>query len=94
MDLIWLFLALELTSLPTYVLVTMSTRGTRSQEAGVKYFFLGALGAAVFLYGFALIYGGTGSTKFVDIASIISQQGINQITLAGMILAIIGVFFF
>ncbi|MBX3315628.1 MAG: NADH-quinone oxidoreductase subunit N [Phycisphaeraceae bacterium] len=92
-DLIWLFLALELTSLPTYVLVTMSTRGTRSQEAGVKYFFLGALGAAVFLYGFALIYGGTGSTKFVDIASIIAQQGINQITLAGMILAIIGVSF-
>lgn len=96
-DLIWLFLALELTSLPTYVLVTMSTRGTRSQEAGVKYFFLGALGAAIFLYGFALIYGGTGSTKFVEISSIIAgsngEGGMNPITLAGMILAIIGVSF-
>lgn len=96
-DLIWLFLALELTSLPTYVLVTMSTRGTRSQEAGVKYFFLGALGAAIFLYGFALIYGGTGSTKFVEIASTIAGPngggGMNPITLAGMILAIIGVSF-
>jgi hypothetical protein len=59
-DLIWLFLALELTSLPTYIMVTISTRGTRSQEAGVKYFFLGALGAAVFLYGFALLYGACG----------------------------------
>jgi len=92
-DLIWLFLALELTSLPTYVMVTMSTRGTRSQEAGVKYFFLGALGAAVFLYGFALIYGGTGSTKFVEIASSISENGLGPITLAGMVLAIIGVSF-
>lgn len=92
-DLIWLFLALELTSLPTYVLVTMSTRGTRSQEAGVKYFFLGALGAAIFLYGFALIYGGTGSTRFVDISAAIADHGMNPITLAGMILAIIGVSF-
>lgn len=92
-DLIWLFLALELTSLPTYVMVTMSTRGTRSQEAGVKYFFLGALGAAIFLYGFALIYGGTGSTKFVEIASTISEKGLGPITLAGMVLSIIGVSF-
>ena len=92
-DLIWLFLALELTSLPTYVMVTMSTRGTRSQEAGVKYFFLGALGAAIFLYGFALIYGGTGSTKFVEIASAISEKGMGPITLAGMVLSIIGVSF-
>lgn len=92
-DLIWLFLALELTSLPTYVMVTMSTRGTRSQEAGVKYFFLGALGAAIFLYGFALIYGGTGSTRFIEIASSISENGLNQITLAGIILSIIGVSF-
>lgn len=92
-DLIWLFLALELTSLPTYVMVTMSTRGTRSQEAGVKYFFLGALGAAIFLYGFALIYGGTGSTKFVEIAASISDKGLGPITLAGMVLAIIGVSF-
>ncbi|MEL7474551.1 MAG: proton-conducting transporter membrane subunit, partial [Planctomycetota bacterium] len=89
-DLIWLFLALELTSLPTYVMVTMSTRGTRSQESGVKYFFLGALGAAIFLYGFALLYGGTGSTLLVGngsepgIAEVIAEQvrtrgGINPI---------------
>jgi len=61
-DLIWLFLALELTSLPTYVMVSMSTNRSSSQEAGVKYFFLGALGAATFLYGFAMLYGATGTT--------------------------------
>ena len=48
----------------------MSTARNRSREAGVKYFFLGALGAAVFLYGFALIYGGTGSTNLNAIASL------------------------
>jgi NADH-quinone oxidoreductase subunit N len=83
-DLIWLFLALELTSLPTYIMVAMSTSRNQSREAGVKYFFLGALGAAVFLYGFALIYGGTGETKLNDIAAVIS------LTLTGVFLALLG----
>ena len=62
-DLICLFLALELTSLPTYVMVAISTRRAESQEAGVKYFFLGAFGAAIFLYGFTLLYGVAGTTQ-------------------------------
>jgi NADH-quinone oxidoreductase subunit N len=89
-DLIWLFLALELTSLPTYIMVAMSTSRNQSREAGVKYFFLGALGAAIFLYGFALIYGGTGETKLNDIAAVIHAQGINSLTMVGAILAIFG----
>lgn len=95
-DLIWLFLALELTSLPTYIMVTISQSGragARSQEAGVKYFFLGALGAAVFLYGFALIYGGTGSTKLPEIAQAFDQHPGNTITILGFLLAILGVGF-
>lgn len=92
-SLIWLFLALELTSLPTYIMVTISTRGTRSQEAGVKYFFLGALGAAFFLYGFALIYGGTGATHFSDIAASVRANGMNPILTLGMLISLIGVFF-
>lgn len=92
-DLVWLFLALELTSLPTYIMVAISTSRNRGREAAVKYFFLGALGAAIFLYGFALIYGGTGSTNFNVIASVIRDQGLNTITLAGLLLAILGVGF-
>ncbi|MCB9844842.1 MAG: NADH-quinone oxidoreductase subunit N [Phycisphaeraceae bacterium] len=93
-DLIWLFLALELTSLPTYVMVTISTRGTASQEAGVKYFFLGALGAAIFLYGFALIYGSTGSTDLVAIRSAVDAAGaINPMLAIGLLLALVGVSF-
>ncbi|MFG0326685.1 MAG: NADH-quinone oxidoreductase subunit N [Phycisphaerales bacterium JB037] len=96
-DLIWLFLALELTSLPTYVMVTISTRGTRSQEAGVKYFFLGALGAAIFLYGFAMLYGGTGTTDLTEIREILFEQGsttgLNPLALVGIVMSIIGIGF-
>jgi NADH-quinone oxidoreductase subunit N len=95
-DLIWLFLALELTSLPTYIMVTISRTGragSRSQEAGVKYFFLGAFGAAIFLYGFALLYGGTGTTNLAQMRDIFLAEGINPIAMLGMLLALIGVGF-
>lgn len=67
-DLVWLFLALELTSLPTYVMIATTRDRIAAQESAVKYFFLGAMSAAVFLYGFALIYGATGFTEFAGIA--------------------------
>jgi len=93
-DLIWLFLALELTSLPTYIMVTMSTPRHASQEAGVKYFFLGALGAAVFLYGFTLLYGATGSTNLNEIRRALAEAGeLDGLALAGMLLSILGVCF-
>ena len=92
-SLIWLFLALELTSLPTYVMVTISTRGTRSHEAGVKYFFLGALGAAFFLYGFALIFGGSGATHFIDIAHVVARDGMNPTLTLGVLISIVGIAF-
>ncbi|GAB4109035.1 MAG: hypothetical protein Kow00105_17310 [Phycisphaeraceae bacterium] len=98
-DLVWLFLALELTSLPTYVLVATSRDRAEAQESAVKYFFLGALSAAIFLYGFALIYGATGSTDFVKIAEITKTQiaangdNVPGLLLMGMVLAIVGVCF-
>ncbi|MEQ8317177.1 MAG: NADH-quinone oxidoreductase subunit N [Phycisphaerales bacterium] len=92
-DLIWLFLALELTSLPTYVMVAMSSSRGRAQEAGVKYFYLGALGAATFLYGFVMLYGGTGTLKLDVMAGIIAAEGINNITMIGLLLSIAGLAF-
>ncbi|MBL0871070.1 MAG: NADH-quinone oxidoreductase subunit N [Phycisphaerales bacterium] len=96
-DLVWLFLALELVSLPTYIMVATSTSKNASMEAGVKYFFLGALGAATFLYGFALIYGATGATNLVQIHSAFAAQiaagGLNTIGIVGLILAVVGVSF-
>jgi NADH-quinone oxidoreductase subunit N len=92
-DLIWLFLALELTSLPTYVLVATSRQNIKAPEAGVKYFFLGAFAAAIFLYGFALIYTATGTTDLHQIHDIIAQQGLTPLALTGMVLAVVGIAF-
>ena len=65
-DLIVLFLGLEILSLAVYVLVAMHLRRAESQEAGIKYFVLGAFASAFLLYGIALIYGATGSVNLAD----------------------------
>src|SRR5438874_11878284 len=59
-DIILLFLGIELASLPTYIMVSISRPIPAAQEAGVKYFFLGALAAAIMLFGFSYLYGTTG----------------------------------
>ncbi len=96
-DLIWLFLALELTSLPTYVMVAISRPSPKAQEAAVKYFFLGALAAALFLYGFALLYGSAGSMELTVIREEFAKQaaggGLDRLAIVGMILALLGVSF-
>ena len=56
-DLIVVFLALEILSIPLYVLAAFDRRRLSSQEAGIKYFVLGAFSSAIFLYGIALVYG-------------------------------------
>src|SRR4051812_28167031 len=61
-DLILLFLGIELASIPTYIMVSVSRPLPVAQEAGVKYFFLGAMSAAVMLFGFSYLYGTTGTT--------------------------------
>ena len=61
-DLLVLLFALELVSVPTYVLVAGSSADARAQEAGVKYFFLGALSVALTVYGLSFLYGATGTT--------------------------------
>jgi NADH-quinone oxidoreductase subunit N len=96
-DLIWLFLALELTSLPTYIMVAISRPSHRAQEAAVKYFFLGALAAGMFLYGFALLYGGAGTIVLTEMHAEFARQaaggagGLNRVAVVGMVLAVLGI---
>ena len=73
-DLIVMFLGLEILSIAVYVLAAMHLRKITSQEAGVKYFVLGAFSSAFFLYGIALTYGGTGSTNLVDISEFLATH--------------------
>ena len=64
-----LFLALELVSIPTYIMVALSQRDRRALEAGTKYFYLGAMSAAITAYGFTFLYGVAG-TATIDSESI------------------------
>ncbi len=97
-DLVWLFLALELTSLPTYVMVTIGRDRSLAQESAVKYFFLGAMAAAVFLYGFAMLYGATGTTVLAEIHAWASNlrgngQPLPPLFILGLVLAVLGICF-
>jgi len=72
-DLVVLFFAIELVSVPTYVLIGLSRMDTRASEATVKYFFLGAMSAAILAYGLSFLYGAAGTTviyRFADGAAV------------------------
>ena len=68
MDIVLLFIGLELMALSTYVLVGFLRRDRRSNEAALKYLLLGAFSSGIFAYGLSLIYGLTGSTNLDQIA--------------------------
>lgn len=90
-DLIVLYLGLELMALSTYILAGLIRRQKRSNEAALKYFFLGAFSSAFLLYGIALTYGITGTTNIKDIAVSLLTLDIagNPITLLGIIFIIV-----
>ncbi|SEQ50716.1 NADH-quinone oxidoreductase subunit N [Streptomyces radiopugnans] len=73
-DLLTLFIALEVFSLPLYVLCALARRKRlMSQEAALKYFLLGAFSSAFLLFGIALMYGYAGSVKYAEIASVVAD---------------------
>ena len=94
-DLIMMFVALEIFSLPLYLLSGMSRRRRLlSQEAALKYFLLGALSSALFLYGIVLLYGCAGSFKLGAIAAVgVTQVGSSRLIIAGMVLVAVGLLF-
>lgn len=68
-DLMLVFLGVELMSLAVYVLAAVNRRSARGAESAIKYFLLGAFSTGFMLYGMALLFGATGSTRLVDIAA-------------------------
>jgi NADH-quinone oxidoreductase subunit N len=92
-DLIVVFLALELLSIPLYVLAAFARPEPRSEEAGLKYFLLGAFASGFLLYGIALVYGATGTTSFNGIVSAVQaslQQPLYLVLGAALILTGLG----
>src|SRR5690625_4359862 len=94
-DLLTLFIALEVLSLPLNVLSGLARRRRLlSQEASLKYFLLAAFSSAFFLMGVALLYGYSGSVHLSDVATAVPQMtGMDGVLLGGVLLVIIGLLF-
>lgn len=91
-DLLTMFVALEVLSLPLYLLCGLARhRRLLSQEAGLKYFLLGAFSSAFFLYGVALIYGATGTLSLPEIRDVLTAD--NSMALTGVALLAVGLLF-
>src|SRR6201996_1386224 len=89
-DLISLYLGLELMSLALYVVATSHRDNVKSNEAGLKYFVLGALSSGMLLYGASLIYGFTGTVNFSGIATVATSANVGLVF--GLIFGIVFLF--
>lgn len=94
-DLIVLLLGLEIMSLPVYVLTAWRQGARESEEAGMKYFLLGAFASAFLVYGIALTYGASGAFGYAEIAAALSADGFGQplLALLGGMMVLVGLGF-
>ena len=74
-DLLMLFIALELVSVPAFVIAGLRKLNPRSNEAALKFFLFGVISAGIFVYGISLVYGFAGSTSLAEIADAVSGSG-------------------
>src|SRR5574340_488347 len=88
-DLVMLYLAIETTSIPLYVLAGFMLTDDRSTEAGFKYLLYGAMTSAIMLYGFSLLYGFSGTTDLYAIAAAMSTGGVPPLSSLGVVLLLI-----
>ncbi len=88
-DLISIFVALELLSIPAYMLAAWSKRDGRSNEAGMKYYLMGVFASAILLYGMSLLYGWSGSTQLSEIGRAIGEKNSPAVTL-GVVFVLVG----
>jgi NADH-quinone oxidoreductase subunit N len=95
-NMIMLFVGLEILSVSLYVLTGTDKRSTRSNEAALKYFLMGAFATGILLFGVALLYGATGSFTLAGIGGFVSQTQVTNLPtmlFIGMMLLLIGLFF-
>lgn len=90
-DLITLFLAIETTSIPLYVLAGFVLRDSKSVEAGIKYLLFGAMTSAITLYGFTLLYGFTGTTQIYEMGALFAGGQFSPVLIGtAMLLVLVG----
>ncbi|HET9443830.1 MAG TPA: NADH-quinone oxidoreductase subunit N, partial [Acidimicrobiales bacterium] len=90
-DIITIFVALELLSIPAYLLAGWRKRDLKSNEAALKYYLLGVLATAVMLYGMSLIFGATGTTVLVRIREeLVSAGSLDGVVTLGIFFVLVG----
>ncbi|MDP9386792.1 MAG: NADH-quinone oxidoreductase subunit N [Actinomycetota bacterium] len=90
-DLISIFVALELLSIPAYLLAGWRKRDLKSNEAALKYYLLGVLASSVMLYGMSLVFGVTGSTELAEIGrQVAGAVGEQPVVTLGIFLIVVG----
>lgn len=93
-DIVLIFIGLELMAISTYVLVGFLRRDRRSNEAALKYLLLGAFSSGIFAYGLSLLYGLSGSTNLIVIREAVSHlDPHNPVLIMAMLTAMVGLFF-
>ncbi len=89
-DLILVFLALEVLSIPLYIMCGMLWPRLESEESAMKYFLLGAFSSAIFVFGIALVYGATMTTAIPLIFDYVAANGLNALIVTGLAFLIVG----
>ena len=92
-ELVLIFIALEISSIATYILVGFRFRDAASTEASLKYFLLGSFATAFFLYGVALMFGATGSTSIYTIAEVLRAAHPSTLAYVAVALMFVGIGF-
>jgi NADH-quinone oxidoreductase subunit N len=92
-ELVLIFIALEISSISTYILAGFRRQAATSSESSLKYFLLGSFATAFFLYGVALMFGATGSTSIPVIADTLRSDSVPVLAYAGVALMFVGLGF-
>ena len=92
-ELLLVFIALEISSIATYILAGYRKHTGRSPEAAIKYFLLGSFATAFLLYGIALVFGATGTTQIYEIARLAPNSPNHTLLVAALGLMLVGILF-
>lgn len=90
MDVLMVFVSLEMTSLTLYILTAFNKRNIKSAEAALKYFLFGGMAAAFMLFGLSLLYGLSGSTNLREIAAALAGKGLDPLLIVAIVMTVIG----
>jgi NADH-quinone oxidoreductase subunit N len=92
-ELLLVFIGLEISSISTYILAGFRRRTAKGPESAIKYFLLGSFATAFFLYGIALSYGATGTTQILGIGDALATSHAPALCVVGLALIVIGLAF-